>query len=87
MYPSSANATTAGTNEVVEVAWGPPCGIVMHTGLGPPFVEAFLDWMKSVSVGARMVMGMMDDVKSSRASFIVEDKVGLSRTLHSRVSF
>lgn len=86
MYPSSANATTPGTNAVVEVVWGPPCGIVTHTGLWP-LVEAFLDWMRSDSVGARVVMGMMDGVRSLRASLTAEDNSGLSRTFHSRVSY
>jgi hypothetical protein len=68
VHPSSANAITPGVNAVVEVVWGPPCGIVTHTGFGPPLVEAFLDWMRRLSVGARAVMGMIDGIKLSRAS-------------------
>jgi hypothetical protein len=67
-HPSSANATMAGKNGLVEVAWGPLCGIVTHTGFELPQVETLLDWMRSVSGGARAVMGMMDGIRSSRAS-------------------
>jgi hypothetical protein len=86
VHPSRANATTLGVNAVVEVVWGPPCGIVTHTGLGPPIVEAFLDWMRRLSVGPRAVMGMMDGVKSSRASLTANlcmsetDRIWMERT-------
>jgi hypothetical protein len=78
VHPSRANATTLGVNAVVEVVWGPPCGIVTHTGLGPPLAEAFLDWMRRLSVGPRAVMGMIDGVKSSRASLAVNPCVSVT---------